>query len=112
MWKIFLFLFICLPARAEILAKSWLVADANGEIIEQRNSDTVQPMLSQTPNALVEAAVAEQSFAAAPPLAGDSAYDYLNEGLPLGDAEQAALTDNIDASLRPSQYNQVMARET
>jgi D-alanyl-D-alanine endopeptidase (penicillin-binding protein 7) len=48
MFKFIILLCLALPVQAEILAKAWLIADANGEIIEQRNSTTVQPIASIT----------------------------------------------------------------
>ena len=45
----FILLFLlALPAHAEMLAKAWLVADANGVIIEQHNSTAIQPIASIT----------------------------------------------------------------
>lgn len=45
----FLLLFLlAFPVQAEILAKAWLIADANGDIIEQHNSTIVQPIASIT----------------------------------------------------------------
>ena len=39
---------LALPVQAEMLAKAWLVADANGVIIEQHNSTDIQPIASIT----------------------------------------------------------------
>lgn len=46
--RFILLLTLALPVHAEMLAKAWLVADANGAIIEQHNSTTVQPIASIT----------------------------------------------------------------
>jgi D-alanyl-D-alanine endopeptidase (penicillin-binding protein 7) len=48
MLKFIFLLLLSLPVQAEILAKAWLIADANGEIIEQSNSTDVQPIASIT----------------------------------------------------------------
>lgn len=48
MFKFIILLLLALPVQAEISAKAWLVADANGEIIEQLNSTDVQPIASIT----------------------------------------------------------------
>lgn len=48
MFKFLVLLLLAMPVQAEILAKAWLIADANGEIIEQRNSTDIQPIASIT----------------------------------------------------------------
>jgi D-alanyl-D-alanine carboxypeptidase len=48
MMRFILLFLLALPAHAEMLAKAWLVADANGVIIEQHNSTAIQPIASIT----------------------------------------------------------------
>jgi D-alanyl-D-alanine endopeptidase (penicillin-binding protein 7) len=48
MMRFILVLLFALPAQAEILAKAWLIADADGEIIQQHNSTDIQPIASIT----------------------------------------------------------------
>jgi D-alanyl-D-alanine endopeptidase (penicillin-binding protein 7) len=48
MMRFTLLFLLALPVQAEMLAKAWLVADANGVIIEQHNSTDIQPIASIT----------------------------------------------------------------
>jgi len=48
MLKFIVLLCLALPVQAEILAKAWIIADANGTIVEQHNSTAVQPIASIT----------------------------------------------------------------
>jgi D-alanyl-D-alanine endopeptidase (penicillin-binding protein 7) len=48
MMRFILLFLLALPVQAEMLAKAWLVADANGVIIEQHNSTDIQPIASIT----------------------------------------------------------------